>query len=52
MEMQEENGGLEAAVESLNKEIEVKKKEVDRSARKCLDRGVNIMHKRYLKQYM
>ena len=52
MEMQTEGGGLEAAVETLGKEIEMKKREVDRSARKTLNRGVGIMHKRYLKQYL
>ena len=51
MEMQEEGGSLAAEVESLGKQIEIKKKEVDRSGRSSLNRGTKIMKKRYLKQY-
>lgn len=50
MEMQEEGSNLAAEIESLDKKIEVKKKEVDRSGRSALNRGTNIMKKRYLKQ--
>ena len=49
MEMQEEGSNLAAEIESLDKKIEVKKKEVDRSGRSALNRGTNIMKKRYLK---
>ena len=51
MEMQEEGSSMAAEVESLGKQIEIKKKEVDRSGRSALNRGTNIMKKRYLKQY-
>ena len=52
MEMQEEGSNLAAAVEDLSKNIEIKKKEVDRCARGSFDRGTRIMKKRWLKQYM
>ena len=51
MEMQEEGSGLAAQVEDLSKQIEQKKKQVDRSGRSSLNRGTKIMKKRYLKQY-
>jgi hypothetical protein len=51
MEMQEEGSNLAAQVEDLSKQIEVKKKQVDRSGRSSLNRGTKIMKKRYLKQY-
>ena len=51
MEMQEEGSNLAAEIESLGKQIDIKKKEVDRSGRSSLNRGVKIMKKRYLKQY-
>ena len=51
MEMQEEGSNLTAQVEDLSKQIEVKKKQVDRSGRSSLNRGTKIMKKRYLKQY-
>ena len=51
MEMQEEGSSMAAEIESLDKKIDIKKKEVDRSGRSSLNRGVNIMKKRYLKQY-
>ena len=34
----------------MGKKIEIKKKQVDRSGRSALNRGTNIMKKRYLKQ--
>ena len=52
MEMQEEGSNLAAAVDDLSKQIEVKKKEVDRCARGSFDRGTRIMKKRWLKQYL
>ena len=51
MEMQEEGSNLAAQVEDLSKQIDQKKKQVDRSGRSALNRGTNIMKKRYLKQY-
>ena len=50
MEMQEEGSNLAAEVEEMGKKIEIKKKQVDRSGRSALNRGTNIMKKRYLKQ--
>ena len=52
VEMQEEGSNLAAAVDTLNKEIEIQKKQVDRSGRSALSRGTRIMQKRYLKQYL
>ena len=52
VEMQEEGAQMQAAVESLDKKIEIQKKTVDRSGRKLLNRGTEIMRKRYLKQYL
>ena len=52
MEMQEEGSNLAAAVDDLSKNIEMKKKSVDRSARQTFDRGTRIMKKRWLKQYL
>jgi len=49
--MQEEGSNLAAETESLDKKIDIKKKEVDRSGRSALNRGTKIMKKRYLKQY-
>ena len=49
MEMQEEGSNMAAEIESLDKKIDLKKKEVDRSGRSSLNRGVNIMKRRYLK---
>lgn len=51
MEMQEEGSNLAAQVEDLSKKIDLKKKSVDRSGRSALNRGTNIMKRRYLKQY-
>lgn len=51
MEMQEEGSNIAAEIESLDKKIDLKKKEVDRSGRTALNRGTKIMKKRYLKQY-
>ena len=51
MEMQEEGSNLAAQVEDLSKQIDQKKQQVDRSGRSALNRGTNIMKKRYLKQY-
>lgn len=50
MEMQEEGSSLAAEVEEMGKKIEIKKKQVDRSGRSSLNRGIKIMKKRYLKQ--
>ena len=50
MEMQEEGSNLAAQVEDLSKQIDIKKKQVDRSGRSSLNRGTKIMKKRYLKQ--
>ena len=52
MEMQEEGNSIQAAVDSLDKEIKIEKAKVDRSGRSALNRGTKIMQKRYLKQYM
>ena len=49
MEMQEEGSNMAAEIESLDKKIDLKKKELDRSGRSSLNRGVNIMKRRYLK---
>ena len=40
---------MAAAVETLDKEIKIEKAKVDRSGRSALNRGTNIMKKRYLK---
>ena len=42
-----------AAVETMDKQIEKKKKEVDRTARQCLSsKATKIMEKRFYKQCM
>ena len=50
--LQDEGSSLAAEVETLDKEIKIEKAKVDRSGRSALNRGTNIMKKRYLKQYM
>ena len=52
MEMQEEGNNMQAAVDELNREIEIKEKQVVRSGKSALSRGTKIMKKRYLKQYL
>ena len=52
MEKQEEGNNMQAAVDELNREIEIKEKQVVRSGKSALSRGTKIMKKRYLKQYL
>ena len=46
----EEGNNLQAEVESLNKEIDIERKRVDRSGRQSLSRAAKIMRQRMLKR--